>query len=135
MLPGDINGDGIVNTQDLALVSSGWLSAGPTGDDNGDGIVNSQDLALISSQWLATLPASSMSFGSSQSAAYDDRQPDGNPARRSKSSPAVASTVTTASASTLTSVVGPVLPPALAHSWSIRRAVLVASRIPLNRRC
>jgi hypothetical protein len=66
VLPGDINGDGIVNSQDLALVSSGWLSSGPTGDDNGDGIVNSQDLALVSSQWLTVLPAGSMALGNSQ---------------------------------------------------------------------
>ena len=66
VLPGDVNGDGIVNSQDLALVSSGWLSTRPTGDDNGDGIVNSQDLAVISSQWLATLPAGGAASGGSQ---------------------------------------------------------------------
>ncbi len=59
VLPGDVNQDGIVNSQDLALVSSNWLKAGPTGDLNGDMIVNSQDLALISSNWLATLPVGS----------------------------------------------------------------------------
>ncbi|HVU89176.1 MAG TPA: dockerin type I domain-containing protein [Pirellulales bacterium] len=50
---GDLNGDGIVNTQDLAIVSSNWLATGTgiAGDVNGDGIVNSQDLALISSNW------------------------------------------------------------------------------------
>ena len=57
VLPGDVNQDGIINVQDLALVSSGWLSAGPAGDVNADGIVNSQDLAFLSSNWLATLPA------------------------------------------------------------------------------
>ena len=135
VLPGDINGDGIVNTQDLALVSSGWLSAGPTGDDNGDGIVNSQDLALISSQWLATLPASSMSFGSSQSAsATTTGSQTATLLAVAQSSPAVASTVTTASASTLTSVVGPVLPPALAR-FLVDSSSGTRTRIPLNRRC
>ena len=59
-LAGDANGDGIVNSQDIALVSSNWLTAGPTGDVNFDGIVNSQDIALISSNWLATTGAAAM---------------------------------------------------------------------------
>jgi hypothetical protein len=58
--PGDANFDGIVNSQDLAAVSSNWLvhnaSGLQNGDVNGDGIVNSQDLALISSNWLKTTP-------------------------------------------------------------------------------
>ncbi|HVU86663.1 MAG TPA: dockerin type I domain-containing protein [Pirellulales bacterium] len=54
VLAGDVNNDGIVNSQDIALVSSSWLQAGPNvaGDANHDGIVNSQDIALISSNWL-----------------------------------------------------------------------------------
>ena len=56
VLPGDANGDGIVNGQDLALSSSGWLNAGPTGDINADGIINGQDIAVISSAWLQTVP-------------------------------------------------------------------------------
>ena len=47
-LKGDINGDGIVNIQDLVLVAG---SLGQTGansaDVNGDGIVNIQDLVLV----------------------------------------------------------------------------------------
>jgi hypothetical protein len=60
-LTGDVNHDGIVNGQDLALVSSNWLSTGSgvTGDVNGDGIVNGQDLALVSSNWLETAGGSS----------------------------------------------------------------------------
>lgn len=60
VLTGDVNHDGIVNSQDLALVSSQWLQSGPSlqGDVNGDGIVNSQDLALISSNWLHSSSAS-----------------------------------------------------------------------------
>lgn len=58
--PGDANFDGIVNSQDLALISSNWLAANAfhlgNGDVNGDGIVNSQDLALVSSNWLGTTP-------------------------------------------------------------------------------
>ena len=55
-LAGDANHDGIVNSQDLALVSSNWLqSHSLPGDVNYDGIVNSQDLALISSNWLSSM--------------------------------------------------------------------------------
>jgi hypothetical protein len=64
MVPGDTNGDAIVNGQDLALVSSDWLAKGrnAVGDVNSDGIVNGQDLALISSNWLAgSAPASAAS--------------------------------------------------------------------------
>ena len=74
VLPADANQDGIVNSQDLAIISSSWLGAGPTGDVNADGIVNSQDLALVASQWLAKLPSASpavaeASSGGSQTAA------------------------------------------------------------------
>jgi len=50
---GDLNGDGIVNAQDLAVIGSHWLRAGPVGDANGDGLVNTQDIAVIASHWLA----------------------------------------------------------------------------------
>lgn len=54
-LPGDLNDDGIVNSQDLALVASSWMASGKNvADVNGDGIVNSQDLAIVSSNWLKT---------------------------------------------------------------------------------
>jgi hypothetical protein len=55
-ISGDVNIDGIVNGQDLALVSSNWLAVGPgnAADINRDNIVNGQDLALISSNWLRT---------------------------------------------------------------------------------
>lgn len=57
-IPGDANFDGIVNSQDLAIVVSNWMKTGtganaPSGDVNHDGLVNSQDLALISSVMAA----------------------------------------------------------------------------------
>jgi hypothetical protein len=57
-LTGDVNGDGIVNSQDLAVISSNWLvtGTGKSGDANNDGIVNSQDLALVSANWLNAVP-------------------------------------------------------------------------------
>ena len=46
----DVNGDGIVNIQDLVLVSSRLGETGQNSADvNGDGIVNIQDLVLVAS--------------------------------------------------------------------------------------
>ena len=53
-VPGDVNGDGHVNTFDLAIVLSnfGFSGRSPTrGDINGDGIVNTFDLALVLSHF------------------------------------------------------------------------------------
>jgi hypothetical protein len=70
-LPGDVNFDGFVNGQDLALVASEWGQAGtgandPAADANHDGIVNGQDLALIAANWTAAI--SSGGAGSSSAA-------------------------------------------------------------------
>ncbi len=51
-IPGDVNFDGVVNSQDLAVIDSNWLKQGtgandPIGDVNHDGIVNGQDLAIV----------------------------------------------------------------------------------------
>jgi len=53
-IPGDVNLDGIVNGQDIAMIASNWLrtGAGTGGDANHDGLVNGQDLALVASNWL-----------------------------------------------------------------------------------
>ncbi|MCY3742208.1 MAG: cohesin domain-containing protein [Candidatus Poribacteria bacterium] len=59
-LKGDVNGDGVVNVQDLALVAG---QLGQTGtnraDVNGDGVVNVQDLAIVAGALgtTATAPA------------------------------------------------------------------------------
>ena len=51
----DVNFDGIVNAQDIAVVASHWLKTGSIGqlpgDANRDGIVNAQDIALIAQNW------------------------------------------------------------------------------------
>jgi hypothetical protein len=53
VLAGDANFDGIVNSQDIALISSSWLGTGTNpADVNADGIVNAQDIALVASNWL-----------------------------------------------------------------------------------
>jgi hypothetical protein len=64
--PGDVNGDGVVNLQDLAIVASNWLKTtkggvAPAGDVNHDGIVNGQDLAIISSAVSLSLQGAGMS--------------------------------------------------------------------------
>lgn len=44
----DVNGDGVVNIQDLVLVAAGFGQTGQNAADvNGDGIVNIQDLVLV----------------------------------------------------------------------------------------
>ncbi len=55
-LPGDVNFDGFVNTQDIAQISSNWLGKGfrTAGDANTDGITNAQDIAFISANWLSS---------------------------------------------------------------------------------
>ncbi|RLS87020.1 MAG: hypothetical protein DWI10_10385, partial [Planctomycetota bacterium] len=49
--PSDLNGDGLVNAFDLAVLLVNWGSAGPLGDINGDEIVNAADLSLMLSAW------------------------------------------------------------------------------------
>ncbi len=54
-LTGDVNNDGIVNGQDIALIASNWLATGTNpADANHDNIVNGQDIALVASNWLNT---------------------------------------------------------------------------------
>jgi hypothetical protein len=48
--PGDANGDGVVNASDLAMVLSGWGTAGAT-DLNRDGTTDAQDLAILLANW------------------------------------------------------------------------------------
>ena len=48
--PADLNGDGVVNASDLALLLNNWGGAG-VGDINADGVVNASDLALLLNGW------------------------------------------------------------------------------------
>jgi hypothetical protein len=58
--PGDLNGDGVVNIDDLVLVTSHWgqTSSSPNwdvrADANGDGVVNIDDLTEVTSNWGKT---------------------------------------------------------------------------------
>ncbi|MBX3355703.1 MAG: hypothetical protein KF724_08395 [Phycisphaeraceae bacterium] len=52
--PSDLDGNGVVNGADLALVLGSWGDAShslPIGDINGDGVVNGLDLALVLGSW------------------------------------------------------------------------------------
>jgi len=50
-IPGDINGDGIVDGSDLGLLLSLWGTDSPQADLNGDGIVDLSDLNILLSNW------------------------------------------------------------------------------------
>lgn len=54
-IPGDVNGDGIVNIRDATLVGMWWQQlvppALPEADINGDGIVNIRDATLVGLNW------------------------------------------------------------------------------------
>jgi hypothetical protein len=56
----DVNGDGVVNVNDVALIGQHWLQSGSPGfipeDVNGDGVVNVNDVAIIGQHWLQTAP-------------------------------------------------------------------------------
>jgi hypothetical protein len=47
----DLNGDGLVNSQDIAIMLSAWGSSGGPADMNQDGLVNSADLAIMLTRW------------------------------------------------------------------------------------
>jgi hypothetical protein len=47
---GDLNCDGAVNAQDLAVLLSNWGGSGAA-DLNGDGTVGAQDLAILLGAW------------------------------------------------------------------------------------
>jgi len=49
--PGDVNGDGLVNASDLALMLSLWQTSDVAADFNGDGIVDGADMAVLLGAW------------------------------------------------------------------------------------
>ena len=62
-LPGDANGDGIVDDDDASILASNWLGTNKTwteGDFNGDGIVNDDDATLLATNWQTTTPPESV---------------------------------------------------------------------------
>jgi len=49
--PGDVNGDGIVNVEDLLALLASWGEPGGPADINGDGIVDVVDLLILLENW------------------------------------------------------------------------------------
>jgi hypothetical protein len=49
---GDLNGDGVVNVKDLAMLKAAFFTHDATADLNGDGVVNAVDLALLKAQFF-----------------------------------------------------------------------------------
>ena len=47
----DLNGDGLVNAGDLAILLGAWGTTGGVSDINGDGAVDAVDLALLVGNW------------------------------------------------------------------------------------
>ena len=61
ILPGDLDGDGLVGSSDLDIVRANWgqaVTAGDllAGDPSGDGAVGSADLDIVRANWGATTP-------------------------------------------------------------------------------
>lgn len=51
--PADLNGDGVVNTQDFALFLNLWAAGDPAADWNGDGVVDTADFTAFLNDWAA----------------------------------------------------------------------------------
>ena len=50
-LPGDLNGDGLVDGADLGILLGAWGQSGGAADLNDDGTVDGADLGLLLSNW------------------------------------------------------------------------------------
>lgn len=54
IIPGDLDGDGVVGAADLGLLLAAWgdVEDCPAADLNGDGVVNGADLAVVLAGWM-----------------------------------------------------------------------------------
>jgi hypothetical protein len=62
LLPGDVNGDGMVNGLDVNVIAMNWMmnvGSRAEGDLNGDGVVNGLDANEVSLNWNAPNPPAS----------------------------------------------------------------------------
>ena len=48
---GDLDGDGVVGSVDLAICLGAWGTSDPSADLNGDGVVNLQDVSILLGAW------------------------------------------------------------------------------------
>lgn len=54
-LPGDANSDGVVDFDDMTVVTGNWNHPGGVGDLNHDGIVNFNDMLMVTGNWGRTI--------------------------------------------------------------------------------
>ncbi len=54
--PPDINGDGVVNTQDVLEFLNAWADGEPSADWNGDGTVDTRDFLAFLNDWVEGCP-------------------------------------------------------------------------------
>jgi len=58
-IPGDVNGDGVVNGLDLRVLGANWVGTVPpalgNADVNGDGLINGLDLRILGANWLESV--------------------------------------------------------------------------------
>ena len=50
-IPGDINGDGVVDGTDLSILLGYWGLDAPDVDINGDGVIDGTDLSIVLGHW------------------------------------------------------------------------------------
>ncbi len=92
-VPGDLNGDGQVDSADLDIVRANWGQAVPAGslidgDPSGDGFVGSADLDIVRANWQAWVSAAALEM--SQDPASDSTPTPYGPHRAAISDAALA---------------------------------------------
>jgi hypothetical protein len=96
ILPGDANGDGVVNVTDLGALSTHFNQSprGPReGEFSGDGVVNVTDLGILSTNFNRSLPAGNPTLVAAARAAVPARGTSSSPVPRpAKSAPRPAAT-------------------------------------------
>lgn len=50
-VPGDLNGNGTINSQDLGVLLGNWKKRTSTGDFDGNGVVDARDLSIFMRYW------------------------------------------------------------------------------------
>ena len=70
-IPGDANGDGVVDGSDITIVAGSWQQVGDpgtiTGDLNNDGVVNGSDITILAGNWQYGISTASTELENSSS--------------------------------------------------------------------